>query len=385
MSRSADSLRTVFLRHRPRLLLAVLLLWTTMLAGTALLGLSGGFLTAAALAGAAGLGQGFNFFTPSAGIRGLTMARIASRYFEKLVGHDATLRIARDLRVWFFRRALPLAPARLGATRTGDLLARLLGDIGEIDGLLVRAIGPLLALGALTLVGVGSAALILPSAAVLLAVLALLIGIGVPWLGVRGHDSEEADRAAHRAALRTAAFEGLEGAADLAALNAGNAWQLKVRVAAKQVASRDRRRRLRLIAASTLHGVLAGLGLVAMLALALHAAEQQRIAPEMAAGLVFLTVAMIELWAGMGLAWQALQSGRIAAARLQGIVEQAPSVQEPVSPQPLAPAATVHWDDVHFQWPGAARPVLRGLQLTLAPGQRIAIRGDSGSGKTTFM
>ncbi|MCX2895747.1 thiol reductant ABC exporter subunit CydC, partial [Stenotrophomonas lactitubi] len=84
MSRSADSLRTVFLRHRPRLLLAVLLLWTTMLAGTALLGLSSGFLSAAALAGAAGLGQGFNFFTPSAGIRGLTMARIASRYFEKL-------------------------------------------------------------------------------------------------------------------------------------------------------------------------------------------------------------------------------------------------------------------------------------------------------------
>lgn len=384
MSRSADSLRTVFLRHRPRLLLAVLLLWTTMLAGTALLGLSGGFLTAAALAGAAGLGQGFNFFTPSAGIRGLTMARIASRYFEKLVGHDATLRIARDLRVWFFRRALPLAPARLGATRTGDLLARLLGDIGEIDGLLVRAIGPLLALAALTLVGVGSAALILPSAALLLAVLALLIGIGVPWLGVRGHDSEEADRAAHRAALRTAAFEGLEGAADLAALHAGNAWQLKVRVAAKQVASRDRRRRLRLIAASTLHGVLAGLGLVAMLALALHAAEQQRVAPEMAAGLVFLTVAMIELWAGMGLAWQSLQSGRIAGARLQAIVEQPPSVQEPASPQPLAPAATVHWDDVHFQWPGAARPVLCGLQLTLAQGERIAIRGDSGSGKTTL-
>jgi len=384
MSRSPDSLRAVFLRHRPRLLLTVLLLWITMLAGTALLGLSGGFLTAAALAGAAGLAQGFNFFSPSAGIRGLTMARIVSRYFEKLVGHDATLRIARDLRVWFFRRALPLAPARLGATRTGELMARLLGDIGEVDGLLVRAIGPLVALGALSLVAVGAAAMILPSAAVLLAVLALLIGFGVPWLGVRGHDDEEADRAAHRAALRTAAFEGLEGAGDLAALHADAAWQLKVRVAAKQLASRDRRRRWRLIAASTLHGLVAGLGLVAMLALALHAAEQQRIPAEMAAGLVFLTVAMIELWAGMGLAWQSLQSGRIAADRLQSIVEQAPTVEDSSLPQAVPQAATVHWEDVHFRWPGAARPVLSGLQLSLAPGERIAIRGDSGSGKTTL-
>ncbi|MFH7473914.1 hypothetical protein RA264_29640, partial [Pseudomonas syringae pv. tagetis] len=75
---------------------------------------------------------------------------------------------------------------------------------------------------------------------------------GVPSLGVRGRDDEEADSAAHRAAQRTAPFEGLEGAGDLAGLHADAAWQLKVRVAAKQLASRDRRRRWRLIAASTL-------------------------------------------------------------------------------------------------------------------------------------
>ncbi|KAF1015739.1 MAG: Lipid A export ATP-binding/permease protein MsbA [Stenotrophomonas maltophilia] len=384
MNGSSDSLRGVFARHRLQLLLTVLLLWTTMLAGTALLGLSGGFLTAAALAGAAGMGSGFNFFSPSAGIRGLTMARIASRYFEKLVGHDATLRIARDLRVWFFRRALPLAPARLGGTRTGDLLARLLGDIGEVDGLLVRAIGPLLALAGLSAVAVLSAALILPMAGALLAVMTLLVGVAVPWLGVRGRDREEADRAAHRTALRTAAFEGLEGAGDLAALHAGQAWQLNVRVAAKQVVSRDRRRRWRLLAGTTLQGVLAGLGLVAMIALALSAAEQQRIDAAMAAGLVFLTVAVIELWGGLGLAWQSLQSGRIAAARLQDIVEQSAAVDDPLQPVVVPAQGTLRWEHVRFQWPGAARPVLDGLDLQLAPGERIAIGGDSGSGKTTL-
>ncbi|WP_448143111.1 thiol reductant ABC exporter subunit CydC [Stenotrophomonas bentonitica] len=380
-----DSLKQVFARHRGRLLLTVLLLWTTMLAGTALLGLSGGFLTAAALAGAAGLGSGFNFFSPSAGIRGLTMARIVSRYFEKLVGHDVTLRIARDLRVWFFRRALPLAPAKLAGIRTGELLARLMSDIGEVDGLLVRAIGPLLALGGVSLVAVGSAALIHPPAALLLAVLALVIGVGVPWLTVRGAGGQERDRALHRAQLRTQAFEGLEGAADLTALQAREHWNLRVLVAAKQLRSRDRRRRWRLVGGNALHGLCASVGLVAMLWVALDGFQRGAIDAAMAAALVFLTVALIELWAGIGLAWQSWLSGRVAAARLESIVDQAPGVVDADLPValPVQPG-TLQLEQVDFRWPGQGRALLEGVQLTLEPGERIAIRGDSGSGKTTL-
>ena len=380
-----DSLKQVFTRHRGRLVLTVLLLWTTMLAGTALLGLSGGFLTAAALAGAAGLGSGFNFFSPSAGIRGLTMARIASRYFEKLVGHDVTLRIARDLRVWFFRRALPLAPARLAGVRTGELLARLMSDIGEVDGLLVRAIGPLLALGGISLVGVIAAGIIYPPAAVLLGVLALVIGAGVPWLTVRGAGDQERDRALHRAQLRAQSFEGLEGAADLTALQAREHWNQRVLVAAKQLKSRDRRRRVRLIGGNALHGVCAAAGLVAMVWVALRGFERGAIDAAMAAGLVFLTVALLELWAAIGLAWQSWLSGRVAAVRLEQIVDQPAGVAEPVNPVPVpTEPATLSVEHVAFRWPGQERALLDGLQLQLRPGDRIAIQGDSGCGKTTL-
>jgi len=384
MKQPPSTLREVFLAHRPRLLLALLLLWITMLAGTALLGLSGGFLTAAAIAGAAGLGSGFNFFSPSAGIRGLTMARIVSRYFEKLVGHDVTLRIARDLRVWFFRRALPLAPAKLGGTRTAELLARLLGDIAEVDGLWVRALGPLFALAALSVVAVASAWLILPAAALLLTVLVLLLGVAVPVLGDARGD-EEADRALHRTQLRNLAFEGIEGAADLAALGGLDHWRGGVDVAARQLRARDRRRRRRLVAANVLHGVLSGLGLVAMLWLALRAHEAGRIDAPMAAGLVFLTVALAELWAGLGLAWQSLQSARVAVTRLNAIVEQVPAVVSAEHPVAMpAQRGAVCWEGVSFAWPGQARPVLHGLDLELGVGQRIAITGDSGCGKTTL-
>ncbi len=312
---SEAPLSSVFAAHRWRLVGSVVLFSVTMVAGTALLGLSGGFLTASALAGLAGLGGSFNFFSPSAGIRALTMVRIVSRYFEKLVGHDATLRIARDLRVWFFARALPLAPGKLGNTRTGELLARLMGDIAEVDGLFVRAIGPLLAMGVVTVAALLAAWSVYWPAALLLLLLALVIGLWVPLLAVRGGNRGEGERAQRRASLRTLAFEGLEGAADLLAQQAQGRWIVQVDEAARKVAGSDRRRRRHLLTAQLLHGLCASAGLVAIIAIALDGHAAHGLAPALAAALVFMTVALLELWAGAGLAWQSLVAGKIAAAR----------------------------------------------------------------------
>ncbi|KPL50165.1 ABC transporter ATP-binding protein [Xanthomonas axonopodis] len=379
-----DRLRDVFHRHAWRLLLSAGLLLVTMLAGVGLLGLSGSFLTAAALAGVAGMGTGFNFFSPSAGIRALTFARIVSRYGEKLIGHDATLRIARDLRVWFFRRALPLAPGRLSATRTGDLLARLMSDIGEVDGLSVRALAPLAALLGIWLGGVVAAALIYLPAAWLLLALGVLIGGLVSWQVARGGAQCEQLRAQQRTDLRTQAFEGLEGAADLAAVDAHGAWLQRSDTAAAAVTGGDRIQRRRLITGNLLHALCGGLGLASMLWLALGAAERGLIAAELAAGLVFLTMALLEVWAGAGLALQALQSARVAAGRLQAIVDQAPSVSDPARVIDVPRTGTLQLQQVSFAWPGSVRSVLHALDLTLAPGERIAISGDSGSGKSTL-
>ena len=97
----------------------------TLLASVGLLSLSGWFISASAVAGAtAATAILFNFLQPGAGVRGFALTRTVSRYAERVVTHEATFRLLRDLRVWFFRSVIPIGPGALGGQRGGDLLAR---------------------------------------------------------------------------------------------------------------------------------------------------------------------------------------------------------------------------------------------------------------------
>ena len=307
----------VFRLHARSIALTIFLLLLTLLAGTALLGLAGHFLTAAALAGVTAMG--FNFFGPSAGIRALTFVRILSRYAEKLVGHDVTLRLARDLRMDFFRSVLPLAPLGLGRHRVGELLARLVADIENVDGLLVRAVGPLLALSGLGLTAVVVTGLLLPSAGILLALVLLSLGVGIPYVIARSASNVETARAQARADLRTAVLEGLEGATDLAALEATGAWIEHIDAAIAQVARCERERKTRLSAGIALHAAVVAVSLPAMLWLLLEAAHGGRLSPAAAGGLFFMTVAVFEAAAGIGPGLAiAARRARFAAAPAAG-------------------------------------------------------------------
>lgn len=373
----------VFRTHRRGIALSLGLLLLTLLAGTGLLGLAGHFLTAAALAGSGALG--FNLFGPSAGIRALTFVRILSRYGEKLFGHDVTLRIARDLRLQFFRRALPLAPLGLGRFRTGDLLARLVADIERVDGLLVRAFGPLLALAVLALLACVVAAFALPAAGALLLVAASALVAGVPWLSARGARLQEHRRAEARAALRADVLDAVEGATDLSAMQADGAWIERVDTASAALAGCERQRKQRLALGTLAHGGIAAVTVTAMLWLLLEAAHRGTLSAPAAAGLFFMTVALLEACAGAALAWRELQAGLASSRRLREVVAATPAVVDPAMPTPVPTHSMLEFDAIGFHWPQDPRLVLDRLQLRIASGQRVAIRGDSGAGKSSLL
>ncbi|RYE61503.1 MAG: thiol reductant ABC exporter subunit CydC, partial [Oxalobacteraceae bacterium] len=138
--RALLSFHPLFRRHLAGFAIALWLSLATLLAGVALLGLSGWFLTAAFLTTAA---MSFNLFGPSAAVRGLSMLRILSRYGEKLVGHDTTLRVLADIREWLFRRLGPGVHQANQALRKGDAVSRLTADVDALDSVFIVAAGPL--------------------------------------------------------------------------------------------------------------------------------------------------------------------------------------------------------------------------------------------------
>ncbi len=115
--------------------------------------------------------------------RAFGIGRAVFRYAERLVSHDAVLRMLADLRVSVYRRLERIAPAGLGRTRRGDLLARLVQDVDALQDYWLRWLLPA---GAALVVGVGTVgftAWLLPEAGAVLAVGLLVAGIAVPAAG----------------------------------------------------------------------------------------------------------------------------------------------------------------------------------------------------------
>src|SRR5690606_2782704 len=115
----------LYCRHWFGLTLGMLLGLATLLAAMSLLTLSGWFLAASAVAGMTIARETFNYMLPASGVRGFSIARTAGRWGERVVSHNATFKLLADLRIFFFRKLIPLIPGRQTNLRDADLLNRL--------------------------------------------------------------------------------------------------------------------------------------------------------------------------------------------------------------------------------------------------------------------
>ncbi|MCF7985129.1 MAG: thiol reductant ABC exporter subunit CydC [Thiohalocapsa sp.] len=355
----------------------------TLIANVALMAVSGWFITAMAMAGAAGVAM--NYFTPAAMIRGSAIARTAGRYFERLITHEATLRQLAGLRVWFYRKLEPLAPARLQQYHSADLLSRIRADVDALDNLYVRVLVPSLVA---IVAGVGfflfTALFDLRLALVLLAML-LVAGLLLPWLSrwlgaAPGRRLVEAE-----AQLRQVAIDGTQGLSELLVYGAAEAQAERIDALSRDlIREQDRMSRIAGFAQGAV-GLCANLTLWAFLWIGIPLVESGVLPPPQLAMLALFALAAFESVAPLPLAFQQLEATLTAARRLFAIVDTEPAVAEPTGPAPQPQDNGIAIRGLRFGYPGADRPALDGLDLDLPEGRRVAIVGATGSGKSTLL
>lgn len=369
--------------YRPWLAGGAALALLAALAAIGLMAMSGWFIAAMALAGASG--AAINYFTPAATIRAFAILRSGGRYGERVVTHEATLRGLAGLRAWLFRRLIPLSPARLSALRSADLFARLRADIDALEHFYLAVLVP----AAVALASVAAAVLlcliVLPAAAAVLLSGALAAGVLLPaWIQRRAAgDAEQAVREGGQ--LRGMLLDAVRGHPELLAW--GGVAEHASRVDALAARLDARRTRVELLQAVTggLVSLLAQLTLLGVLALGLAAVHRGALAPALLVMLSLLTLASFEVVAPLSEAlaqWRAtLTSGR----RVFELADASPAFVEPDHSPPLPPAPAIVFESASLRYAEDAPWALDGVDLTLAPGARVAVVGASGAGKSSLL
>lgn len=308
--------------------------------------------------------------------------RVVLRYSERLFAHDAMFRALAALRVWFFRSLARGAAAGLGFRRAGDMLSRLVSDIGTLDGLYLRIVIPFtcacLTLPVLiVMIGGGN-----PALAAVIGLLFAFCAFVVPWAVARS-GREGAARLTHDLAhLRISVLDLVSGLREIRAFGAEGRVLAHVQAAESTLLKSQMTQARRMAMANA--GSFLAAQLATFLILLAIAGVLFPISPLRGVAALFLTVAAFESAATLTRA--GLQAGAMGAAahRVVEIATTAPPM--PASQQRAnAPDGTdIRFEGIRFRWDDSRPWIFDGLTLDIPAGSRIALLGPSGAGKSSL-
>ncbi|MDT7951353.1 MAG: thiol reductant ABC exporter subunit CydC [Acetobacteraceae bacterium] len=354
-----------------------------ILANVGLLALSGWFIASMALAGLGALP--FEYFAPAAAIRGLAILRTVSRYLERLVTHEATFRLLATLRVWFYGRIEPLAPAGLQLYRGGDLLSRLRSDIDSLDTFFLRIVAPATAALVTSAILVGFLSTMSGEVAWIEAGGLLAGGVALPLLAQRAGRRPGTAVVRLRAELRVVVAETVQGLGELLITRAARQHSASVQRLGTTLLCEQRRRAWLDSGGTALSGLVAQLCLWGAIVVLIPRVRAGTLpGPDLALVSLFV-LASFEAVAPLPAAFLALGETRAAARRILALVDTAPAVGSPSRPAAAPRSFGICFRGVRMRYADNTPWALDGLDAAIAPGEALGIVGPSGSGKTSII
>ncbi|MFF8700330.1 ABC transporter ATP-binding protein [Streptomyces albidoflavus] len=322
---------------------------------------------------------------PSAATVALLLALVAVRalatWREMDLSHDLAYRVLALLRVRVFDGIARSAPARIAGRRSGDLASTALGDVEALEFFYAHALAQLLATGTVftasaALLGTREPwllALVLPAAALLLA---------LPVLDGRGRAARGARTRAALADLSAETVETVDGLRELLAFGALHRRRARLRAYGRRLARAQRAEQSWEAGAAALRDLLVVAAVIGVVAVAGHSAVEGRLHGAWTPAAMALALGALAPVADAAASLGQAGSLRAAAARVRAAAEAPAGAPAPSTPRPLPEGPLgLRLRGVRFGY--GSTPVLHGVDLTVRPGETVALVGASGAGKST--
>ncbi|WP_315792836.1 thiol reductant ABC exporter subunit CydC [Paenibacillus sp. BIC5C1] len=318
----------------------------------------------------------------------LGLLRAASRYGERLYSHRATFSMLSRLRTSFFARLIPLTPGILNKKRSGDLLARIVGDVESLQHYFLRVAYPPIIVVMVFLATVLFTASFSFWIAVLFVVGMLTTTLVVPGIVLLGQRKIHGHVREQRALLSTEVTEVLYGFRDLKVYGQLTQREQQLQQASAALTVHQQRAAGNLLRGQSMHALVTFLISWGVLTLGAYLIIDGALAGVFLAMLVMASLTVFEEAAAMATLPLYKQDSEHAAKRLTETIQT--SDRQSVSTRQEGAlsgnqAVSLDLTDVTFQYEGEWRPALKDITLHILPGSKTAIVGPSGSGKSTII
>jgi len=311
----------------------------------------------------------------------LAVATYARFYLVSWIGE----RVVADIRKAVYNQVLRLSPAYFETAQTGEVLSRLTTDTTLLQAVVGTTVS--VALRNLLLL-IGGTILLAITSAKLTGLVFLLVPLVVVPVVVYGRQVRRLSRASQDRVAEIGAQidESLNAIRTLQAFTHesveqrtfGGRVEAAFEVARKRIAARS------LLTAAVILLVFTAISLV------LWVGGRDVLAGDITGGdlsaFVFYAIVVAGALSSLSEVMGDLQRAAGATERLFELLESEPDIQAPAEPKPLPqpPRGAVAFEGITFSYP--ARPdwaSLEGFDLSVNPGERLALVGPSGAGKTT--
>ncbi|WP_447045445.1 thiol reductant ABC exporter subunit CydC [Vreelandella sp. H-I2] len=376
----------LLIQRRRRFLVGAFLIWITQMAGLALLGLSGWFITASALTGIAltlGIAAHLDVYVPGGGIRFFALTRTVARYIERLYNHNTVLTLLADLRYRVFGYLTQLDDARLHGERASDWLSRLTADIDTLDNFYLRIlVPPFVALLGIMTVSL-FVAIWLPSVAVLMAGTLGLLWLVVTLFAATWGFSQSYQQVVDQQSLRHLVVDQVQAAAELMSYQSAQ-WHREIIAGHEQQAYINQRRLGRKAALiNSLVSAVSGLMVVAVLWLASLAFTQQLVTAPIVVMAVLIALGVNEMFIALPASFMKLGASYAAVRRLNQLTSDSKPVH-PTATLSEEAGLAIRTNHLSLHYAQTLQPALSNVDFHLPAGKRAVITGNSGAGKSSL-